>query len=457
MTLNYVTLTLDLKDGQGNIPVSGLAVFTPSAVLTDAGVEIVGQQPVTAVFHSAGVPAVSLLATDNAGPQPGGWTWSVSFSGITGAPAPFSFALAHADGASQVLSSLSPVSSGTAFQAYMPLPSGTPSAGEVPMATGSAEASAWAAGVPVPTGAGQYPVSNGSDQWTLTQGGTVGGNTYNAGWTVAASDLGGEALYNSASAGTATIPQNLTATVGASLAFRQAGAGILTVAAGSGVTVEGPAVTTAQYQALYARQVSANVWAVTASTDTLAGAAGLWGYLGWTADPLLHSNAIRPQGGSLVLVRFRAAATGTIGHIGYSLIAAGSGLTSSENWLGIYDTGQTLAGSATLTGSTAAQDSNFAGSAGPVSAAMASGTPAVTAGQDYFAAFLSNGTTRPQLASTIGSAAGTALANQGLSGLSLRIANGNTTYTTLPSAVTAANLSGTSTANLAALGFILTT
>ena len=124
MSLNYVTLTLDLYDGQGNFPVSGLATFTPSAVLTDAGVEIIGQQPVQAVFHAAALPAVSLLATDNAGPLPAGWTWSVAFSGIAGAPAGFSFFLPFAGGASQLMSNLIPVSSGSSFAGYMPLAGG---------------------------------------------------------------------------------------------------------------------------------------------------------------------------------------------------------------------------------------------------------------------------------------------------------------------------------------------
>jgi hypothetical protein len=115
MSLNYVTLTLDLYDGQGNPVIAGTASFTPSAVLTDAGVEIVGQQPVTAVFHAAALPAVKLLATDNSGPAPSGWTWSVTFSGITGAPASFSFFLPYAGGATQLLSSLIPVSAGATF------------------------------------------------------------------------------------------------------------------------------------------------------------------------------------------------------------------------------------------------------------------------------------------------------------------------------------------------------
>ena len=124
MALNYVTLTVDVYDGQGNVPASGTATFTPSAVLTDAGVEIIGQQPVTAVFHAAALPTVKLLATDNSDPAPAGWTWSVSFSGITGAPAAFSFFLPYTGGSSQVLSSLAPVASGTAFQTY--LAAGTP-------------------------------------------------------------------------------------------------------------------------------------------------------------------------------------------------------------------------------------------------------------------------------------------------------------------------------------------
>jgi len=38
MTLNYVTLTLDLCDGQGNPVIKGTAELVPSAELTDAGV-----------------------------------------------------------------------------------------------------------------------------------------------------------------------------------------------------------------------------------------------------------------------------------------------------------------------------------------------------------------------------------------------------------------------------------
>jgi hypothetical protein len=93
MSLAYVDLVLDLYDGSGNYPVSGTASFVPSSVLDDPGVEVTGQMPVTTSFRAGSLPAVSLLATDNPGPLPAGWTWGITFAGITGAPAAFSFFL----------------------------------------------------------------------------------------------------------------------------------------------------------------------------------------------------------------------------------------------------------------------------------------------------------------------------------------------------------------------------
>ncbi len=104
MALNYVTLTLDLYDGQGAPVTAGEAAFTPSAVLTDAGTAIIGQIPVVASFRAGSLPSVRLLATDSDGPEPPGWQWQVSFSGVAGAPAAFSFPLLFADGTSQLLS-----------------------------------------------------------------------------------------------------------------------------------------------------------------------------------------------------------------------------------------------------------------------------------------------------------------------------------------------------------------
>lgn len=131
MTLNYVTLVLDAYDGQGNVVTKGSASFVPSAQLADPGVEWIPQAPVPAVFHSAGLPSVKLLATDNSAPLPNGWTWGVAFDGVPGSPAEFSFFLPYSGGSTQYLSDLVPVSSGTVFAASLPLPSGNPVAVKV--------------------------------------------------------------------------------------------------------------------------------------------------------------------------------------------------------------------------------------------------------------------------------------------------------------------------------------
>ena len=102
------------------------------------------------------------------------------------------------------------------------------------------------------------------------QAGTVGGATYTSSWNVSATDLGTEADYNSSSPGTATIPLSLTATVGATVAFRAIGTGALTIAGSGGATVHGNLVTTGQYQTLLARQTATDVWAVTASQSLIS-------------------------------------------------------------------------------------------------------------------------------------------------------------------------------------------
>jgi hypothetical protein len=143
MALNYVTLICDLGAGQGYYLQSGTAALAPSAVLTDSADHlIVSQVPVPVTFSDLGPPQVRLLATDNAALLPSGWAWTITPPAGSGIAA-YSFFLPFSGGATQYLSALSPVSSVTTMQAYMPLPAGTPSAGQVPAASGSGEASAW--------------------------------------------------------------------------------------------------------------------------------------------------------------------------------------------------------------------------------------------------------------------------------------------------------------------------
>ncbi len=172
-----------------------------------------------------------------------------------------------------------------------------------------------------------------------------------------------------------------------------------------------------------------------------------FGLLGWTVDPFASTGSFQLNGsGRVYLIRFRCVTSGTLGHIVYSVASAGSGLTSGENLVGIYDTGQATAGQATLLGVSGDQTTNF-GTAGTYSAAItaqSAGSLALTAGQDYFAAILGNGTTLPHI--NCGGSGGIAvdlLSDSGLSGTALRLSrDASGSHTALQASITNANLTG---------------
>lgn len=93
MTLRYVTLILDAYDATGAYLTGGSASIAPNTVLAaPADTEWVPQAPVTAVFSIfSATPQVKLLATDNADITPSGWAYTVTFAGVAGNPAAFSF------------------------------------------------------------------------------------------------------------------------------------------------------------------------------------------------------------------------------------------------------------------------------------------------------------------------------------------------------------------------------
>jgi hypothetical protein len=312
--------------------------------------------------------------------------------------------------------------------------------------------------VPAPTAANQYPVSNSSDAWTLSQVGTVGGNTYNAGWTLGTPDLGGEALYNSASGGTVTVPQNLTSTVGATAAFRQLGAGPLTVAAGSGVTVEGVLVTTSQYQTLFARQVTANTWAVTGSAaigtseaqpDGIAapGTSGFpadlghihprpgiflpsdFGFKAWNYDPIYSNNTSTVSlSGKWFFSQAVLAQDAALSSVSWLATVAGGTPTTGENFAGIY----TLSGTTATQAAVSADASSYITSTGIVTVPMSSATATIKAGTIIVIAVLINAGTSPtfaRLASEIYASVVTA----GSALQSRQGSYGSTGATTLPS------------------------
>lgn len=110
MSANYVPLALDAYDGAGNQIVRGRATLTPSVLLVDVPDRMwIPPAPVTAVFGAYGAPTAHLRATDDTGPQPQGWQWAITFTGVPGDPAGFSFYLPYGGGATQYLSGLAPV------------------------------------------------------------------------------------------------------------------------------------------------------------------------------------------------------------------------------------------------------------------------------------------------------------------------------------------------------------
>lgn len=122
MSLQYVTLT-------GTLPRAGgaLATFTPSNWLNDHDDDLyIPPAPEPVDLDSSGQFSVELLATDNTGPLPAGWYWTVNIAGIPGvAVETFSFFLPFADGATQDITDLAQISPVTQMAAYMPQSGGT--------------------------------------------------------------------------------------------------------------------------------------------------------------------------------------------------------------------------------------------------------------------------------------------------------------------------------------------
>lgn len=154
-------------------------------------------------------------------------------------------------------------------------------------------------------------------------------------------------------------------------------------------------------------------------------------WLWWTADP--ESGATSTVGplttaGTLYLREFFTRSVQTLSGLSYILATAGSGLTSAQCFMGIYDSG------GTLRASTGDQSTNWAGSTGYKAASF--GTPYASAPVGrYYAGFYFQGTTGPAFK---GTSAIVSSVNAGLSATTFRSAisssTGNTTA--MPGSIT---------------------
>lgn len=156
------------------------------------------------------------------------------------------------------------------------------------------------------------------------------------------------------------------------------------------------------------------------------------GLKAWTCDPAVGNSGTRSvTAGVLYATSIIVRRSITVTKIWYSISTVGSGLTSSQNWVGIY----TAAGSKLADVGT---DSAFTGS-GVQSGTISS--QVLTPGR-YLIVWVSNGTTPPVLTAMN---TGTGIANAGISTASGLLYFTNTTgQTTLPSSITLASNVSTS-------------
>jgi hypothetical protein len=86
-----------------------------------------------------------VIATDNTQIQPTGWAYTITVLSSTGRTivGPFNTFITYANGTTQDLSTLTPALNVTSMQGYLPLPSGIPVSGNVPVATGTGNTTEW--------------------------------------------------------------------------------------------------------------------------------------------------------------------------------------------------------------------------------------------------------------------------------------------------------------------------
>jgi hypothetical protein len=152
------------------------------------------------------------------------------------------------------------------------------------------------------------------------------------------------------------------------------------------------------------------------------------GYKAWTfpAEQVIGGGST-PGAGAVTLGRLILNSTQSISSIALYVATGGSGLTSGQNFAGIYNSAGTLV-------ATTADLTTAWGGSGWMNHSLVGGPFNLTQGY-YWVAIMSNGTTRPTFGRNSGSLSG-ALYNGLLSNATLRFATNGTGTTALPSSIT---------------------
>lgn len=158
------------------------------------------------------------------------------------------------------------------------------------------------------------------------------------------------------------------------------------------------------------------------------------GLLAWSYDPNGVSTGTLLTNGTLYVSKVHVAIAGTATKLYWHVTAQGATPTSSQNWVGLYDTAGTK-----LVQTDVAAD--VAATSGLKTTTISS----TSLGRDtsYYVAFLFNAATAPTVGRGTATNGFAALTNVGLAAADLRFAVAATSQTSLPSTITPGSFSST--------------
>ena len=157
------------------------------------------------------------------------------------------------------------------------------------------------------------------------------------------------------------------------------------------------------------------------------------GVAAWCYDPALAVNSTQLTAGTLYLVRVNIAANVTVTKLYWWVANTGSGAVAGQNFVGLYDSSGTLLASANV---------DTAYSTATLKTTVIAST-ALTAGTFYWVGLLFNASVTPTLTRASGWSGVDTAANLGLAASSYRFAKNGTARTSLPAPLTPASNIGT--------------
>lgn len=157
------------------------------------------------------------------------------------------------------------------------------------------------------------------------------------------------------------------------------------------------------------------------------------GVAAWCYDPALAVNSTQVIAGNLYLVRVNIAAAVTVTKIYWWVANTGSGATTNQNLVGLYDSAGTLLASANV-------DASFSSATLKTTTIAAT---ALSAGAFYWVGMLFNASVTPTLTRASGWSGVDTAANLGLTAATYRFAKNGTGRTALPSPLTPGSNTGT--------------